>query len=66
VFERQLNRFRLDWLSKLVGKDPLGIGMVLGYLALKTTEVSNIRWIAHGIYLGMPASSIRSELVYVI
>jgi V/A-type H+-transporting ATPase subunit C len=66
VFERQLNRFRLDRLSKLIGKDPLGIGVVLGYLALKTTEVSNIRWIAHGIYLGMSANNIRSEMVYAI
>lgn len=64
VFEDQLIRFRLDWLSKLIDKDPLGIGVVLGYLALKTTEVSNIRWIAHRIFLGMAANSIRLELVY--
>jgi vacuolar-type H+-ATPase subunit C/Vma6 len=63
VFENQFNRFRLDWLSSLISKDPLGIGVLLGYQALKTTEVSNIRWIAHGISLGMPANSIRSELM---
>jgi V/A-type H+-transporting ATPase subunit C len=66
VFENQLDRFRLGWLSRLIGKDPLGIGLVLGFLALKTTEVSNIRWIAHGIFLGLPANSIRSELMYAI
>jgi vacuolar-type H+-ATPase subunit C/Vma6 len=66
VFEDQLNRFRLDWLSKQIGRDPLGIGVVLGYLALKTAEVSNIRWIANGIFLGMKANSIRLELVHVI
>lgn len=64
MFENHLNRFRLDWLSRQIGRDPLGIGVVLGYLALKTTEVSNIRWIAHGIFLGMTANSIRLELVY--
>ncbi len=66
VFEKQFNRYRLDWLSRLIGKDPLGIGVVLGYLALKTAEVSNIRWIAQGIILGMAANNIRSELVYAI
>lgn len=66
VFEKQLNRFRLDWLSRLIGRDPLGIGVVLGYLALKTAEISNIRWIAQGIVLGMPANNIRSELVYAL
>jgi len=64
VFEQQLNRFRLDRLSKLIGRDSLGIGVVLGYLALKTTEVSNLRWIAHGTYLGMTPNNIRAELVY--
>jgi vacuolar-type H+-ATPase subunit C/Vma6 len=63
VFENQFNRFRLDWSSSLISKDPLGIGVLLGYQALKTTEVSNIRWIAHGISLGMPANTIRSELM---
>jgi vacuolar-type H+-ATPase subunit C/Vma6 len=66
VFENQLNRFRLDWLSRQISRDPLGISVVLGYLALKTTEVSNIRWIAQGIFLGMTANSIRLELMYAI
>jgi vacuolar-type H+-ATPase subunit C/Vma6 len=64
VFEQQLNRFRLDRFSRLIGRDSLGIGVVLGYLALKTTEVSNLRWIAHGTYLGMTPNNIRAELVY--
>jgi vacuolar-type H+-ATPase subunit C/Vma6 len=64
VFENHLNCFRLDWLSRLIGRDPLGIGVVLGYLALKTAEVSNIRWIAQGIFLGIAANSIRLELVF--
>lgn len=64
VFENQFNRFRLGWLSGLIGGDPLGIGVVLGYLALKTAEVRNIRWIAQGIFLGMTVNGIRLELMY--
>jgi V/A-type H+-transporting ATPase subunit C len=63
-FEKQLRGFRLERMSGLISKDPLGIGVVLGYLALKLNELSNIRWIAHGINLGLPANNIRLELVY--
>jgi vacuolar-type H+-ATPase subunit C/Vma6 len=44
----------------------LGIGVVLGYIAIKTNEVSNIRWIAHGIDLGLKAETIRNELEMVV
>jgi vacuolar-type H+-ATPase subunit C/Vma6 len=64
-FEKQLRRFRLERMSALISKDPLGIGAVLGYLALKINEISNIRWIAHAINLGLASNSIRSELVYI-
>jgi len=63
-FERQLFRFRLKSLVSLIAKHPLGIGVVLGYLALKTNEVSNLRWITNGIHLGMKPERIRAELVY--
>lgn len=64
VFENQLNRFRLEQLARWIGKDPLGSGVVLGYVALKTAEVSNLQWIAQAINLGLSAGSIRSELVF--
>ena len=64
-FEKQLRHSRLDWMSRLIGKDPLGIGVVLGYLALKITEVNNIRWIAQGINLGLRPAAIRAELEFV-
>jgi V/A-type H+-transporting ATPase subunit C len=63
-FEKQLKRFRLTWMSRQITKDPLGIGVLLGYMALKVNEVSNIRWIAQGINLGLKAEAIRSELEY--
>jgi len=60
--EKQLKRYRLEWMMNLWTKEPLGIGVVLGYIALKTNEVGNIRWIAHGIDLGLKAEVIREEL----
>ena len=63
-FEKHLQRFRLMWMSRLISKDPLGIGVLLGFLALKVNEISNIRWIAQGISLGWKVDAIRKELEY--
>jgi V/A-type H+-transporting ATPase subunit C len=63
-FERQLKRFRLTWMSRQISSDPLGIGVLLGYVALKVNEVSNIRWIAQGTNLGLGAEAIRRGLEY--
>lgn len=63
-FERQLYRFRLVRLARLIARHPLGIGVVLGYLAVKTNEVNDLRWIANGIHLSMRPEKIRAELVY--
>lgn len=63
-FEKQLRRYRLDWTSGLIAKDALGIGVLIGYLSLKTNEVSNIRWIAHGINLGLKPDMINTELEF--
>ena len=60
--EKQLKHYRLKWMATQMIKDPLGIGVVLGYIAIKTNEVGNIRWIAHGIDLGLKAETIRDEL----
>lgn len=60
--EKQLKVYRLKWMVAQMVKDPLGIGVVLGYIAAKTNEVGNIRWIAHGIESGLKAETIREEL----
>jgi vacuolar-type H+-ATPase subunit C/Vma6 len=60
--EKQLNHYHLKWMAVQMVKDPLGIGVVLGYIAVKTNEVGNIRWIAHGIDLGLKVEAIRDEL----
>jgi V/A-type H+-transporting ATPase subunit C len=62
VFETHLKRFRLSWFSKLFLKDPLGIGVFLGYLALKINEINNLRWIALGTNLGLGAGEIKAGL----
>jgi len=60
--ERQLKHYRLEWMAGQITKDPLGIGVVLGYVALKVNEVGNIRWITQGINLGLKVDAIRAEL----
>lgn len=61
--ENELMRFRLSWRSKMVLKDPLGVGVLLAYLALKINEVHNIRKIALGLDAGMQAEAILESLV---
>jgi V/A-type H+-transporting ATPase subunit C len=63
-FETQLKRFRVSWLSRLIFKDPLGIGVFLGYLALKINEINNLRWIAQGVNMGMGAAEIKAGVGY--
>jgi vacuolar-type H+-ATPase subunit C/Vma6 len=64
--ERALRRFRLAWMAGQIPKDPLGIGVVLGYVALKVNEVNNIRWIAQGINQGLPVEAIRAGVELVL
>ncbi len=63
--ENQLRRFRIRWRSKLILKDPLGIGVLLAYMALKTNEVQNVRSIALGIEIGLDSEAILESLVLI-
>lgn len=63
-FEVHLRRYRLSWLSKLIFKDPLGIGVFLGYLALKIAEINNLRWITNGIHLRLESREIKAGLEF--
>ena len=65
VFERALTQRQLHYAAGLLAHDPLGIGVLLGYAALKTNEVANLRAIAQGLMLGEKPDRIRSELVLV-
>lgn len=65
VFERALTQQQLHYAAGLLAHDPLGIGVLLGYAALKTNEVANLRAIAQGLMLGEKPDRIRSELMLV-
>ena len=60
--ERHLKHYRLQWMAAQIKKDPLGIGVPLGYVALKVNEVGNIRWITQGINLRLKPEAIRADL----
>jgi len=62
--EKHLRRYRLQWMAHLVSTDPLGIGVFLGYLALKVNEVGNLRMIAQGIHNGLKPDAIRRALEF--
>lgn len=64
VFERALAQRQLQYAANLFAADPLGIGVLLGYVALKTNEVANIRAIAQGTMLGDKPERIRAELLF--
>lgn len=63
--ERGLQRHRVWTLSRHIIKDPLGIGVPLGYLVLKENEIRNLRAIAWGIALGHDANTIKNDLEFV-
>jgi V/A-type H+-transporting ATPase subunit C len=63
VFERALAREGLRLAETLYARDPLGIGVLLGYAAFKAIEVGNLRAIAQGLLLAEPAERIRAELL---
>jgi V/A-type H+-transporting ATPase subunit C len=63
AFERALEEEQLRRASKLFVLDALGIGVFIGYVVLKTREVANLRWIAHGIQFGEAPGVIRDGLL---
>lgn len=65
VFERALAQRQLQHAARLLVRDPLGIGVLLGYVALKTNEVANLRTIAQGLLLGQQPEQIRAEWMLV-
>jgi len=65
IFERALARRQLRHAAGLCARDPLGIGVLVGYVALKTNEVANLRAIAQGLMLGEKPERIRAELMFV-
>lgn len=65
AFERTLDLSLTRALAAHYRGDPLGIDIVVGYLAKKSAEVANLRLIARGHLLGLPRDAVRRELVLV-
>lgn len=64
-FEYALQRQQLKHAVTLLIRDPLGIGVLIGFMALKTNELANLRRIVQGVYLGEAPDRIRAELMVV-
>lgn len=62
-FERAFTREKLRQGRGLFIRDPHGIGVLIGYIALKTAEIANLRWIGQGLWLGEDPDTIRAELL---
>ena len=62
--EKQLRLLRLKSYLKWYQNDPLGIGVPLGYLALKQNEQRNLSWIGRCIHFRLPAQTIQDNLEF--
>ena len=61
-FENQIRIYALRWFSLLPKLNPFGVGVPMGYIALKKSEIRNIRWIAKGIYSGFEPEFITENI----
>ncbi len=60
--ELHLRRYQRNWSRDQMRLDSLGIGVPIGYLALKTNEINNLRWIAHAILQGLDHRTVQAGL----
>jgi V/A-type H+-transporting ATPase subunit C len=66
AFERDLDtRIGRVLAARYRGGDALGVDIVLGYIAMKSSEVANLRMIARGKFLGLPREAVRKEMLVV-
>jgi ATP synthase A1 C subunit len=61
-FENQMRQYQLNWMVGLPKQSPLGIGVPIGYAAMKRSEIRNIRWIAKGIQSSFDPAYIKENL----
>ncbi len=64
-FERVLEDYLMRKALGLGVGDPLGVGVVVGYLWAKQNEITNLRIIVKGKAVGMPDNRVRGELILV-
>ncbi len=62
-FERELDLTMIREQTARYLEDPLSIDIVIAYVALKYSEVANLRLIARGKALGIPRDRVRQEMV---
>lgn len=65
AFERELDLAMIQAQVSLYLQDPLGIDIVIAYLAMKYNEVVNLRLIARSKALGIPRDRVRKEMAIV-
>jgi len=65
VFERALEDFVMRKALAAGRGEPLGVGILIGYLWAKQNEITNLRIIVKGKAVGMPADRMRKELILV-
>jgi len=65
AIERAIDQAFLRMAARMYMGDPLALDVVIGYLARKGAEVSNLRVAAHALQLGIPEDVARRELVSV-
>ncbi len=65
ALERALENFFVQKGASMSKGDPLGIGIVIGYIWAKHNEIVNLRIIVKGRTVGMPEKRIREELIFV-
>lgn len=64
VLERALEELLALKGIRMFHRDPLTIGMAIGYLWAKTTEIRDLRLIMQGKELGWPVDEVRDELFW--
>lgn len=53
IIHKKLQDFALGWINRQIHRDPLGISVPIGFIHNKQREVGCLRFIAHGIQLGL-------------
>ena len=61
-FEKEIRFDRQCWMAGLISRDPLGIGVPMGYAAFKDNEARNLRLITKFITLGFSSNEIIMNL----
>ncbi|MEO6666424.1 MAG: V-type ATPase subunit, partial [Nitrospiria bacterium] len=61
--ERKIHTNLLRRIDALTLPDPVGFGIVIGYVERKISEIGNLRMIARGVEDGMDPPAIRAVLM---